>query len=336
MPVMNPIVTRVVLVLALLGAAWFLWSHLGSKTAYSDSDPALNQAYWSEQFATRDAKAVYDEFKRRNEAAPLERQHLAAHPVGELIYETLGIDGIAICDNSFGFGCFHGFFGRAVGEAGADRVAELDAACVAAYGPLGTGCQHGIGHGVLEYVGYDRVNDALALCGKTTESVPLLGCASGVFMEYHTPLAGSSDGLVPTQRSVSEAMTYEPCTTVPDKYRPSCYYQIGEWVASAAPEPEIIEAVCTGLSGSDRENCYLGVGGIIGFHAGYDVDEAKKMCAAIAHAGDEVACSAGISWRMYAAPEHRSKAVLACAYDDAATKDRCLTLADLTNERPAH
>lgn len=326
----------IILALALVFLGWLVFGANGSKISYSDSDPALNYDYWKQEFATRDAKDVYEEFTHRNAKAPLERQHLAAHPVGELIYETVGIDGIAVCDSSFGFGCYHGFFSRAIGEGGADRITELDAACVAAYGPLGTGCQHGIGHGILEYVGYEHVNDALTLCGKTTESVPLLGCASGVFMEYNTPLAGASDGLVPTQRPLSEASTYEPCTRVPEKYRASCYYEIGEWVASAAPGPETIEAICTGLSGSDRDNCYLGVGGILGFHAAYDVDAARAMCDAVATGEDTVACNAGVSWRMYAAPEHRQQAERACAYPDATTTERCLTLADLTEERTAH
>lgn len=322
------------LLAALVFCAWSLFFRDSSKLAYSDQDPGFNRAYWEQEFATRDAKDVYDEFKKRNAAGPLERQHVAAHPVGELIYAAEGINGIAVCDSSFGFGCYHGFFARAIGEGGADRIAELDAACVAAYGPLGTGCQHGIGHGILEYVGYDRVNDALALCGKTTESVPLLGCASGVFMEYHTPLASSGDGLVPSQRPVSEATTYEPCTTVPQKYQASCYYEIGEWVASAASgDEQVIKETCGGLSGAAREQCFLGVGGVLGFHAAYVVADARAMCAAVASGEDDVACNAGVSWRMYAAPDHRNKAEAACAYEDAATQARCLTLADLTHER---
>jgi hypothetical protein len=250
--------------------------------------------------------------------------------MGELIYGAEGIGGIAVCDASFGFGCYHGFFGRAISEGGEVRIAELDAACVDAFGPLGTGCQHGIGHGVLEYVGYDRVNDALALCGKTTQIAPLLGCASGVFMEYNSPLMNIGDNLVPSARPVTQETIYEPCEDVPSEHQPVCYYQLGEWIAPQyASDPSRVDGICGKLAGAMREYCFLGAGAGAAPYLHYSLEESRTWCAHFG-GGDERSCRAGISWALYADLNHRPEAARACAHEDASWENACRAFGDLT------
>jgi hypothetical protein len=323
------------LVVLVGGALWY--SKGTDTTGYSDTDSTFNVAYWTKQFERKDPTAVFAEFKKRNESAPFDRQHLSAHVMGDLIYATLGVEGVAVCDATFSFGCYHGFFARAISEGGEARVKELDTACVTAFGPLGTGCQHGIGHGVLEYVGYDRVNDALALCKQTTQAAPLLGCATGVFMEFNAPLTGVGTGLVPKQRELTPETMYEPCPTVPAEFRPACYYQLGQIIATNLHDDlPNVEHICGTLAGESRSRCFLGVGEGLTYRANYQGEKVKEQCGTFSESGDELSCRAGASWALYAEPTHRGEASVLCAYASTSQTNTCLALADLTEGQTGH
>lgn len=302
---------------------------MSTKISYSDSDPAYNRAYWTQEIARKGAAAAYQEFKEKDADAPMGRQHFAAHVVGNLIAAAQGPAGITICDSSFGFGCYHGFFAQVIATGGTSLISTLDAACVAAYGKLGTGCQHGIGHGILEYVGYGKVNEALALCKQTTQLVPLLGCTSGVFMEYNFPLSGPADALVPSTRQLDTADRYAPCTSVPADNKDSCYFELGQWTRITLNDYEKVDQFCGGLTGSARRHCYLGVGAIIPPLEGYDAEKNAQICTRFS-TSDELACRAGVRWGLYQTPEHRTNADSACAYAQSATRAACLKLGDLT------
>jgi len=335
MKMLRTTIPFIILTVAIVAIVALLW-HPNASGGYDENDPGYNRTYWTNEFNTKEAKAVYEEFKERNGHASSKTQHLSAHVMGELIYSALGVEGITVCDASFGFGCYHGFFGRAISEGGETRIKELDEACVAAYGELGTGCQHGIGHGVMEYVGYNRVNDALALCKETTQLVPLLGCTSGVFMEYYSPLAGVGDGLVPSVREFDETDPYQPCTTVSAEFSDSCYYQLGQWLAPKTDgEATRIGDVCSSLSEHNRAQCFLGAGGVITYMVEGDVTRARAVCASFGEAGD-VACRAGVSWALYADPAYRASAPAACADENSARQAQCQKLSDLTDGLEPH
>ena len=317
----------VVLLGAIFASSFF--SHRSS-IAYSDTDPAYNRAYWKQEIANLGPAKAYTLFKQENAKAPALRQHFSSHVIGELLYEKLGIDGIAVCDSTFGFGCYHGFFGQAIASGGSERIAELDSACVKAYSSLGTGCQHGLGHGILEYAGYTRLNDALALCKKTTQLVPLLGCTSGVFMEYNTPLVSKENGAVPTTRQLDPKDPHAPCPSVPAENRASCYFELGQWYRiTLGADRQKLNSLCGTLDGSDRTHCFLGLGAITVAFDGYVLPKAKAECDAFAPA-DMLSCRAGVSWSFFANPPYRAQAPEACAYPDPAKEKECLSLADLT------
>lgn len=318
------------------GAVLLLW-YQKTTHEYSDSDARYNFAYWEERIETKGAEDAYREFTERNLSAPTSRQHLSAHVMGELIFSARGVEGITVCDSQFSFGCYHGFFGRAISEGGEAAVSELDAECVEAFGELGSGCQHGIGHGILEYVGHDRVQDALALCAKTTQPAPLLGCPSGVFMEYNTPLMRDDDGVRVSVRKVTADTVYEPCVSVSKEFQSSCFFQLGQWLALSLDEqPAKLGALCSKAPLLGREYCFLGAGDSLGLLALYDVPRAIAACASISINDDEVACRAGISWALFSTGIHRERASGACAFTDNAKETRCRSLADLTEGRDPH
>lgn len=295
-------------------------------SGYRDDDSAYNTAYWTERIDTRGGAAAYQEFLERNGEAPQVRRHFAAHIMGELLYEKLGLSAIVTCDSNFGFGCYHGFFGRAIANEGPDIVGKLDALCIESFGPLGTGCQHGIGHGVLEYARGD-VEKALILCGKTTQSAPLLGCASGVFMEYNTPLTTNADNPNPMPRSFNAADPYAPCDDVPNEYQASCFYELGNWLRFSQAEG-IAGDVCRSVTNTHRDDCLLGIGNSLGVAMNNSPEDAIAYCSHY-DASDALLCRAGASWSFWSSNK-KVEAAQMCAYEDEAQTDTCLTHADLT------
>ena len=320
------VIPLAILLIILCVTAGYHWTHA---IRYSDTDPAFNRAYWEQQIQRHGAKDAYAEFKERTEKAPLARQHFAAHVMGDVLAEKLGTEGITVCDTSFAFGCFHGLFSAIIAKEGTAVIKELDAACVKAYGVMGTGCTHGIGHGILEYVGYENVAKALELCGLTTQKVPLLGCTSGVFMEYNQPLGGDPQNLVPGTRPFDPTHPYMPCTHVPQQFQASCYFELGGWLrTSISDDAAKRSGVCAGLSGEPRSRCYMGIGSGSAHEHGYDMTASLAECAALAPA-DEFSCRAGVRWGFYQVPETRVRANEACAYADA-QQSACASLGDLT------
>jgi hypothetical protein len=133
---------------------------------------------------------------------------------------------------------------------------------------------------------------------------------------------------------VSEAATYAPCVDAPLKYRESCYYQLGQWVASSL-RLDLAKAgeVCDGLSGAYRARCFMGAGESVTF--GVRDDEALASCASFARGEDELSCRAGVSWAFFASGD-RQAAAAACAYGEEAKTKRCLALSDLTGGLDPH
>ena len=82
---------------------------------------------------------------------------------GDALYHTTSLKGIHICDSKFGFGCYHSFLEEAITDKGLSAINDLDNECSKQFSKGGS-CQHGIGHGILSYLGDDKLSQALTLC----------------------------------------------------------------------------------------------------------------------------------------------------------------------------
>ena len=285
--------------------------------AYSGAlpfDAARDRARFIQSIKTYGPRDAYEQFVEANSRAPLSVRHVRAHVMGEALFETQEIKGIAVCDSNFGFGCFHGLFTVGFASQGRPFVRQADAFCVDRYGVWGTGCQHGIGHGIVEYVGRDRLNDALELCEETSQPTPLLGCTSGVFMEFNTPLTVIPGEEPPEPLPFREEAPYGACEDVPERYRASCYYELGGWwEVVVAGDKEKMGQLCARVADSHlRDMCALGVGNIIGPTTQYDVAQSSDTCRRLP-AEVVTLCHAGVAWSMYANPAYRDRAVSMCA-----------------------
>lgn len=289
------------------------------------------RSFWKEVVDEKGAAAAYTEFKARIASETYQRKHALAHVFGELVYETEGIGGVTVCDASFGFGCFHSFFGTAIHEEGIEVVKKLDGACVAVYGPQGTGCSHGIGHGVLSYLGEEGLQEALDVCAGLAFKGAIGGCSSGVFMEYNFRTMEGPEGPL---RPFTYETRYYPCSEL-SPYRTSCYFELPQWWKSSLKKEgyskeeayEMSGLWCTELRETEeRDACFKGIGNMIPANNGYDVGISVDECARMPHRKGELLCRQGAAWGFFVDPTYRDEAIRLCTLGiDEGEQNTCIS-----------
>lgn len=273
----------------------------------------------------REATEAYEIMKAEYSRLPFAEQHEAAHLFGIALYDSEGQDGIAVCDAAFAFGCFHGFFARAVANTGTGIVGELAALCKAKFGRNSTGCEHGIGHGIMEYTGRDGLAEALSLCEKTGQVHPLYGCTSGLFMEYNSAMMFRDGVAYRDVRPYDPGEPLAPCDSkVPAKHRTSCYFEMGLWWKERLGDDyaRIGDLCAQAATAEERDACYRGLGTVVAENVGHDAREAIRLCGQIdAHRGEQV-CMLGVASRFYPAG-HPEEGALVCASLESPLDSEC-------------
>lgn len=266
---------------------------------------------WQERIRVAGAAAAYEEFKQAYGALAFGRRHTLAHLWGELLFAADGFDGVAVCDSAFEFGCYHGFFTAAVGAGGIGILPELDRACRSE--SLPSACQHGIGHGILEYFGHGNLVKALEACAAVPQTEPVAGCTAGVFMEYNLPITLTSDGDARMQfRPVDEENPYAPCPNLPREFRQSCYHELVQlW--DRYYEYRTIGELCHALEEpAERDACFQGAGNIAAPSSGYDVATAMEKCQQMPSDDGRTICRITSSWSFWAQEQYRHLAPEPC------------------------
>lgn len=214
--------------LVLAAAAWYaLSSHRASETLPASTNPVAQQAYWEKKIEALGPKGAYEAFAEAMASKDPGVQHADAHAFGAALFVRAGVSGLSTCDAQFNFGCFHEFLGRAISSLGLSKVNDLNQACRDALGNGFLSCQHGIGHGVLAYLGYNNkdLDQALRLCKDLPYSDPIGGCYGGVFMEYNLQtMLGTEARLRP---AVADILF--PCDTLAPAYQKACFYWQPQW-----------------------------------------------------------------------------------------------------------
>lgn len=305
------------------GGAYFF---LGAHTSKGDASGA---DLWQVRIKNEGGAAAYADFKREYASREFEEQHDTAHVIGGKLYEVEGIDALAVCDQSFAFGCYHGFFGRAVADKGAPIVPVLAQACKEKFGDNSTGCEHGIGHGIMEHLGPDGLLQGLELCTQTKQKDKLFGCTSGLFMEYNTPIDFVGGAHV-TVRPLDPSNMQAPCNTiVPQEFRASCYFEIPLWWKDVlGDEYENIGNTCAraGTQG-EREACWKGWGTVVAENVEYDAARAGSLCALIDDAKGAGFCKLGVAMRFFGTQSEKRVGHLMCEQMSGALREECLALA---------
>jgi hypothetical protein len=268
-----------------------------STTAERISGTELNfkKNEWIEIIRQKGSKEAYQLFLAEAPQNIEIDTHTQAHLFGEALYEVDGLDGISICDDSFAFGCYHSFLGSAIYYEGIETLPFFNQACKDKYGSENLPCQHGIGHGVLIYTGYDDLVGALDLCRTITDR-PTGGCSSGVFMEYnfHTM---ESESVVGYSRPLTEDV-FAPCSNLDSSYQPSCYLeQVQWWEGIFNRDYKKIGVLCEEIAEEvNRQACFHGVGNYIASFTMHDVQKILHLCTLMPSATGRAECHEGASW----------------------------------------
>lgn len=114
--------------------------------------------------------------------------HLLGHVVGEELYKQKGIDGIHTCTQEFRNACSHAIVIGLFQDQGPAALEKIADACRDAPGAKGAYamCFHGLGHGVLAYVGYDmaKTKEYCNMTGTIEKgNVEAMECMGGAAME---------------------------------------------------------------------------------------------------------------------------------------------------------
>lgn len=280
---------------------------------WSPFDPAATRKELGSSISKKGALATYNEMKRSLLQADSLRQHSVAHIFGELLYRKEGVEGIVVCDDSFGFGCYHSFMGSAVAQEGEGIIKRLDDTCVAKFGPMGLGCPHGIGHGLGEYFGPEHIDKQLAACSTLSWKGRYFGCRGGVFMEYNTPLSKNGQETTTIARPFDATKPYGVCDDVQKKDQPACFLELtGWWERVLEKDYSRIGTLCAHATRDNRESCFLGVGYAAVQSNGYDIGKTKEICEMMPTSEGQLLCKAGASWSFFANPKQRQKALALC------------------------
>lgn len=233
----------------------------------------------------RGPAAAYASLKKRFAGInDFEIGHTAAHIFGGSLYERLGADGIVYCDDWFNFGCYHQFFGAMSAKEGLDALPRIDALCSAADDAT-MACFHGVGHGLVGFLGYDEtaLREALSRCDSLSFRHPD-GCYGGAFMEYNLRfLQHGPDIFNGEYRKIENGDIHAPCALVPEHVRSSCYFAQAGWLTLYLSHQKIF-GFCGALQRvEDRSACIAGLGKIIPW---YKPEEIRRTIAACIIAPD--------------------------------------------------
>lgn len=283
-----------------------------------DAGARAERERWETRIAAAGPKRAYTEFKQYYATRGFRAQHSRSHLFGELLYRAGGADAITICDPSFGdFGCEHGFTVAAIAGRGVHAIAEINDACIRTLktNQFVTSCQHGIGHGILEYLGRDRLLDALEVCPPPPDGNPFSGCAIGVFMEYNVPSGLAADASVQNIRTFDPAKPDHPCPALPERFQRPCYHQLPQWWEKVmAGDYARIGRLCAAVTDAAvREACFRGIGNVAGPSSGYNVAETVRRCREIPDQTGEVICRQTAAGGFYSVPAYRQRAPALCA-----------------------
>jgi len=151
--------------------------------------------------------------------------HLLNHEAGYFLYEKYGPKGILKCKDYFLASCYHGALIRAIGDNGLESLSQIVEACEKVDVTIASQCAHGIGHGLLAWVGYKNLPGALSLCGEvesSNEGFLTYHCYDGVFMENNYAI---HSGQRSPDRWVKADDPFYPCNDpgILERYRKACW-----------------------------------------------------------------------------------------------------------------
>lgn len=247
--------------------------------------------YFTDLAEKRSAKYAYDVLKKAP-VPPNTDMHLLGHVVGDILYRQEGAEGMKVCTEDFRNACSHSIVVGFFTDKGEEALPEITQACKQAPGGSGayTMCFHGLGHGILAYVGFE-LPKAIDICKKIGGSTESSQCISGIVMEIISG-GGHDKALWANVRKkyLFANNPFYPCAAefMPNEAKQLCYTYITPylWEAIGAdtgqPTPQDFEksfALCNQIPDKTYVNtCFGGFGKeFVGLAASRDIRRVDQM-----------------------------------------------------------
>ncbi len=275
-----------------------------SVAQHARASTSMDSSYWQNEIQKVGAAVAYSEFKKTYSTTPLPFAHAYAHQFGALLYKQIGLAGIAVCDETFTFGCYHGMFSRAIADKGQAIIPDMFQTCRQSFGVSDAGCEHGIGHGIMDFLGRKNLETGVRACETSQQSSVPDGCLGGLFMEYNsTAIVGTSTTHLDV-RVFDSAHPFEPCDSMGDaEARYSCFFEAPQWWKDATgSDSSRIGNLCAATpTDADKDACEGGWGTIVAEDERYDSNRIREACELITSRPDAQRCTFGAIGRLMSA-----------------------------------
>jgi hypothetical protein len=291
--------------------------------------------FWTTYHSVHTSAETYAKFLEVSHLLPYSEAHELSHIVAEILYAAEGQDAILFCTPDHGFGCYHGVAGAALEESGLEIVPFFGHSCRSP-GLDYLGCSHGIGHGILAYLGNEKLDEALAECMTLQGDDPVGGCLGGVFMEYNFQTMQSTDGIA--LREYNPMRFDEPCDQIESRFKAACYYELPSWWrATMATSTDsnsmmgISSAVriagerCSRLDVENASVCFSGIGNLVGPNSGYDPRVMEVWCSSMPNSDSRNLCYKEALGHLLQSDEGRAKIAILCESKDFLFPEFCPT-----------
>lgn len=202
--------------------------------------------------------------------------HLIAHAIGYVLYKQQGANGIKVCAADFEYGCSHSIVIGLFEEKGIKALPDIIQACKNAPGNNSyASCFHGVGHGVLVFVGFN-LPKAIDLCKEMrtgSYSVEYSECVGGASMEMID--GGIGDPPTWAKESPKYLLANDPLAPCDQPYYPEevrgiCYTYLTPHLIDASgtswgnPDPAFFPkafSFCKAIANPmQRDSCFGGFG----------------------------------------------------------------------------
>ncbi|MBY0539749.1 hypothetical protein K2P56_04990 [Patescibacteria group bacterium] len=291
-----------ILLAVFFGPSFLLSTFSEDSSVSSARTPVKIRSDLEESLKILGPKKAYAALKEKYGNEEFNHRHNVAHLFGEALYYSAGLKGVEVCDTDFNFGCYHGFLIRAIAENGLGVIETLDASCLSLE-TRPAACQHGLGHGIYEYFGSEKLVEALQMCKKTKQLHPLAGCVPGVFMANNILFTLTEQGNYKiTPRELPNGTSpYAPCPEMPIEFQASCYHELPQWWYEVySHDFSRMVSLCEGVPITDgRVACFAAVGIVKADDTTYRGVPVAELCATIPSYDGEVQCATQGAWAIH-------------------------------------
>ncbi|MDO8408292.1 MAG: hypothetical protein Q7S95_03615 [bacterium] len=304
---------------------------VSNQSGVANSQLATEGVEYGTLIDTLGAAGAYKQFKQETlKNSSSGAQHALAHVFGEVLYEKTGLPGIVICDEAFVYGCDHSFIGAAINDRGLGIAVGLADECTKQFGD-GSPCLHGIGHGLVGYLGYDKKSllEALGYCRTISDRSSVASenaCATGVFMEYNRRTMIDPSGGGTLARDWDPGEPQAPCSWVDKEFLEPCYNEVPQWWKTVfAWDFKKVGEYCLGAPEEALvRTCIGSLGYSLSSNYDFKIDPIVKACDQMPDTSWDIVCRQGAAQAFLADPGQAGHVSSLCSGLSVAEKTRCL------------